>query len=438
MWRAGVISGVVLTEDREPAAGVNLIALRRGVVGGLPVFQRAGSDVSDDRGQYRLTGLAPGTYVVGAQTTNNRSEPTIFAPGSTDLATAMAIDLLSATERAGIDITIPRMRGVSVSGQIVGLEERTAADRVMLWPDGAPSVAGDLLATAATIEGDGRFRFDNVPSGRFVCSFVRFPRLDSPGAMQYGTSLRVVSPGQPLPAMSEEPALWAEATVSVDTTPVSDVLLAIRHGSRVTGQVVFEGPQAPTVATLRSSIVMLLRSDRPNGGGMQAARIEADRRFRTASVPPGKYTLVPFSLPGFNVKSIVAAGEDYAGRSLEVRSTDVTGVVITMTDRVATLHGRVTDARGGAVDGAIVYVFPADRRLWVDYAVSERFAAVTTEAGLYSTEHLMAGEYFVVASVQPFAVDWQLPELLAILAQRAIRVSVTSGQVEVRDLRIAS
>ena len=67
--RGGAIAGTIVDEFGEPAQDVAVSALQLRVIAGHPRWIRAaalGSSRTDDRGQYRLFGLLPGTYVVQA------------------------------------------------------------------------------------------------------------------------------------------------------------------------------------------------------------------------------------------------------------------------------------------------------------------------------------------------------------------------------------
>lgn len=71
MWRTATITGVVTDERGEPRPGIEVRAMRRTFVRGQPRLTMEGpqmmgplSTQSDDRGVYRISGLAPGDYVV--------------------------------------------------------------------------------------------------------------------------------------------------------------------------------------------------------------------------------------------------------------------------------------------------------------------------------------------------------------------------------------
>ena len=69
-WKKAVITGVVLDEAGAPAVGIGVRALRRTLVAGQARFVSASSgDRTDDRGEYRISGLEPGDYIVAVPST---------------------------------------------------------------------------------------------------------------------------------------------------------------------------------------------------------------------------------------------------------------------------------------------------------------------------------------------------------------------------------
>ena len=66
MLPAGVVSGKVKFDDAEPAVNVAIQLYRSYYERGRHGYAVAASTHSDDRGEYRVHGLAPGTYYVAA------------------------------------------------------------------------------------------------------------------------------------------------------------------------------------------------------------------------------------------------------------------------------------------------------------------------------------------------------------------------------------
>lgn len=70
MPKGGVVTGVVLDEYGEPSPGTSVRALRMVMRTGEKRLESAGTNATDDRGQYRIYGLQPGQYIVTAQPRN--------------------------------------------------------------------------------------------------------------------------------------------------------------------------------------------------------------------------------------------------------------------------------------------------------------------------------------------------------------------------------
>ena len=152
----------------------------------------------------------------------------------------------------------------------------------------------------------------------------------------------------------------------------------------------------------------------------------------------GRY-IVRASQPGaWVVQSVTLDGKDITDRAFDLQS-DATSVVVTYTDRRTTVSGSVRSADGAPADTAVVLVFPVDRQGWSGYGTSPRTLAIalTTDAGVYTFEHLPPGEYHVVA-VDASEVDgWRDPERLEALATQATRLNVAAGDaLKTLDLRV--
>jgi hypothetical protein len=64
LWKTAVIAGTVTDDAGEPVVSAQVRASRRIAVAGRPRYTYGNSATTDDRGVFRLVGLAPGDYVV--------------------------------------------------------------------------------------------------------------------------------------------------------------------------------------------------------------------------------------------------------------------------------------------------------------------------------------------------------------------------------------
>jgi hypothetical protein len=88
MTSAGVVTGRVLDENSQPAAGAPVQLLRRGYsVQGVAFHDVVGTGAADDRGEYRIYDVTPGQYYLVAGTAPGTPRPernADAAPGSAD------------------------------------------------------------------------------------------------------------------------------------------------------------------------------------------------------------------------------------------------------------------------------------------------------------------------------------------------------------------
>jgi hypothetical protein len=131
----GVISGHILDEEGEPVQYAQIRVMRYRFVRGQRQMFSPGYGSTDDLGEYRVFGLAPGKYYLSAtyrlrntmmevQDRNPRGAvdegyaPTYF-PGTNDAAGASVIDVSPGAVLTGVDVTLHKTRTVRVRGRVV-------------------------------------------------------------------------------------------------------------------------------------------------------------------------------------------------------------------------------------------------------------------------------------------------------------------------------
>jgi hypothetical protein len=131
-------------------------------------------------------------------------------------------------------------------------------------------------------------------------------------------------------------------------------------------------------------------------------------------------------------------GRDASEHPIDL-ATDVDGVVLTFTDKPATLSGTVQiDQAMSALGAPVVILFPAERDGWVNYGRSSRRvrAASVSKSGSFTMPAPPEGEYRLIAIPDSAAADWQNPAFLTRLAAMAERIQVRNGQSATQTLRL--
>jgi hypothetical protein len=153
--------------------------------------------------------------------------------------------------------------------------------------------------------------------------------------------------------------------------------------------------------------------------------VPAQRGVFATVAAGGRYIARPYELNGWFVQSVTWGDEDLTDRAFDLVS-DMTGLVVTFTDRALRVTGTVKDARGAIAPRATVLAFPTDPARWTGYGSSPRDirSVPTTRAGTYTFQNLPAGEYdlIAVAGAEPDA--WTDPRMLEALANQATRLTI--------------
>jgi hypothetical protein len=211
----------------------------------------------------------------------------------------------------------------------------------------------------------------------------------------------------------------------------------------LTGRVEFDGTAEKPSGTALTGIRINL--DPADGSrvadttiAFQAGRPEEDGTFRTFGVPPGQYVLRANPPAGWTLKGAFLGGRDLSDAPFDLDAKDLSGVVVTFTDRPSAITGVVRT--GQAVDpGAVVIAFPTDASAWIGRGPFPRRVR-TTRAGLdgvYTITALVPGEYYVAAVNEEGFADWQDPGLLDALTRIARHVRVVDGERRTQDLTTA-
>jgi hypothetical protein len=162
--------------------------------------------------------------------------------------------------------------------------------------------------------------------------------------------------------------------------------------------------------------------------------------FAIDGLQPGLYTLRFASLGnGGRLKSITMDGKDYTNRPIDASGGgDLTGIVVTVTDKAVKLGGSVRDTQGRLADHGAVIAFPVEPEQWSGYGFTPRRIVSTSvsTAGSYQHSSVMAGDYFLIAVNEALAAAWQDPKFLAAAALVATRVTLEWGDVKALDLTL--
>jgi hypothetical protein len=291
------------------------------------------------------------------------------------------------------------------------------------------------------------FRFARVVEGSYRLTATQFPPGDKPPFSIGGdfnrtirstgvAGLKVVTP------LPTGPTLVADATVVISDQPTT-ITVPLRQGARIRGRVVFDGAALPLTGDEIATIPVAVRPADGGGGVVSTAtalansfpmaNIEPDGSFTTIGIPPGLYVigLVPDTtgLGAWTLTSLKVGAQEMLGNAIRVESTDITNVVLTLTDRTATIAGTIADSQGRRAVDARVIMFPknvTDRNQYFADPAPRRVMQMLVSESATFTLPVPPGEYFV-AAVTKLPPDWMTPEYLQTLVPQAVPATAAVG-----------
>jgi hypothetical protein len=304
--RGAVIVGTVRDARGELVPGLSVRLTRRDAGG--KTSTTVGATTTDDRGTYRLFGLAAGAYLVEArpyapvggaftapsdaevdaalanlrvrrsgasspsgapQTTGLPERPSrnfafvpIFYPSAIAAADATPIVVAAGEERSDVDVTLQMVSPTTIDGVVLPpVGQPMPSVRLSLTTEASPSPQGAPFLTLQG-GGDGRFRYPNVAPGNYVLTALAM--TDTSLQLNFG-----LMSAQAAAARGPQPCFFATADIAATGGDVSGVSLVLRPCLKIEGCVVFDGATlaAPKDLMTLQVTTMMRQASVANGFG---------------------------------------------------------------------------------------------------------------------------------------------------------------------------
>jgi hypothetical protein len=436
---SGVVSGKVKFDDAEPAVNTTIQLFRSYYDRGRHGYAAAASARTDDRGEYRLHGLEPGSYYVaalyqappkpaGAEQLERKdadgnplpelSYAVTFFPEAQKMSDAVAVKVAPGQEVAGIDIFLTLVHTVRVRGRVIGALQGgvVASPNVTLrWndPDNTASVNAPINVSLGN---DQNFEIQGVTAGPYL----------------------LMASG-----VEEGMTLTGRVPLNVGDADVGDVDVVVGAESMWSGKVRVDGddtsqptaalptalpPGQPTglASGLPPGLVVSLQPRRPIASPTRA-QVSDNGEFTIRFVPDETYDLYVTNGPSDSyVKSVRVAGADRLDQGLEASSgaaPPALDVVLGM--RGGQVLGRaVTEDPKVVASGATIALIP-------DPPVGRVQAYQTTQAdeyGNFSLQGLPPGKYLLVGWLDQAPCDIYNPDDFVACQTQGASLTIAEGE----------
>ncbi len=425
----GVISGRVLDEDGEPMQGQSVQVLRSQTLragGGGRRMMGMGQQMTNDRGEFRIPNVAPGTVYLQVnpgrggfgdfggrpplETSANQGDkpemgyaPT-FYPGTTDPAQATKIDVTPGADMSGFEFRLQKVRVFRVKGKIV--DEATGQPPRSFFVNLQPQASGfsGIVAQQFNRGGDeGIFELRGVPTGSYS---LNVQAGGGPGGAGSG-----MGPGGPNRVGHSEP-------VEVGSQNVEGLVIRIPVPVKVAGQV---SRNADSKDLDVSSVRVVLMAAAQGFGG-RPIQLREDGTFESETVSPGKYRAL-LNAPGdlMWLEAVKYGEQDVLGQEFEITSSPAPIRFVVGSDGGA-ISGTVLNGEGQPAPSASIVLIPQDKnRRGMPNGVR---TAQTDQNSAFSFKNLAPGKYQVYAVDQYEYGFWDDEETMRLLDGKGVSTEV--------------
>jgi protocatechuate 3,4-dioxygenase beta subunit len=428
--RLGSISGRILDPFGDPVPGIGVFALEKRDVAGTLRLVRAGRSspprLTDDLGQFRVSGLTVGDYYIVALSGGLTASPSFntladaggflptYYPGTSSVAEAQRVPIGGSQDVAGLTLTVIPTSMYRVSGTVVDSKgEPLASALVSIVPVDGPGLNA-TIAGRSQAAADGTFTLSRVPPGMYVVQ------------------------GRSSITTSTMPGEYGWATVAVGQSDVRDVRVATSGPSSLKGRFVFDGEQPlrfiPPAGLQIDMIPVDL--DTESVAAMVSApariRVSADGSFEIGGLWGRR--LVRIRTARDVVQRITLDGKDVTDTPIEFGGRDRTGAEVVLSRRSAILVGRAVEGDDKPAAGCRIILFAADPDQWTPHS---RFVttAVADPEGQFRITGVSPGSYLGVA-VPADVVAPTDPEFLHAVRSSATALILGEGITSDIELRL--
>jgi protocatechuate 3,4-dioxygenase beta subunit len=385
MTLAAVISGRVNNEDGDPMVRTRVVALRKpSEEDEEDSFLReqqllaVASAQTDDRGQYRIFGLAPGEYYIQASdslvpdfgTAVSQSfwvlrdlgteYAPVYYPGVAQEDQAQLLSLKPGSE-VQADFSMQRVKTAELAGHVIGPEGFAKGVVVSLENTGHNDFG---FNRSDTTDENGSFRFKNVTPGSYV--ILAYQRRD--GMMN----------------------AQGRQKIEVGGENIDSITLTLGGGATFQGRITLAGPGPPALDQI--GVALIPAEDGEGFGGH--GQVKKDGSFEITSVSDGSYAINVWGLErDWYIKSARSGAEDLLEKGLQVEHRKGGRLEIVLSPASAQLEGSVTQ-NDKPVIGAPVGLVPDPK---TPYNRFRSRSIRTDQMGRFVITGVPPGKYRVVA-----------------------------------------
>jgi 5-hydroxyisourate hydrolase-like protein (transthyretin family) len=412
----GVIAGHVLDADGEPVATAQVQLLRSHYVNGKKVLSTTTTAQTNDLGEYRWSGLAPGKYYIyvdsleglpPASAAGEEYVP-VYYPGATNIASSIPLDVTAGAQVRVMDIMLHKAPTAIVKGKVlIEVPDAHGTPEVMLEPQIGHdnSAATSHRVFPAKVDASGGFEAHGLPPG---------PYTAAAGIVKQGRGYA------------------GHTTVDVAAANIEGVVVVIGAPVSVTGRISVDGE---TTQDFRNASIKLRRGGPTVDSVLLAGShpVAKDHTFKLAELDPDRYGFLIDGLPnGFYTKSISAGGVDITYSGVDLASGGSAQIEVLVSPKAGLVSGAALNPdTSQPAPGATVVLAPKEKERLAIFELYQQ--ATADQYGRFTFKNVVPGEYKVYAWEDVESGAWMDPEFMKPLEDKGEAIKLEeSGQANVQ------
>lgn len=415
---AAVVAGRILDEDGEPLEGaVASVLLKTEANGAIRWERRTQATPTNDRGEFRISGIPPGPIRLAVQPSrrggpstgeaSNSIYPTTYFPGVDSLDQAQTLQLQPGQELAGLQLSLRRKPVYRIKGRYTGPMRPEDAGRMQLALRNPDSPEYSVSTTSTGIDPkDGSFTLFNVLPGAYKLNVLNYQ----------GASLKFVG----------------STDVSVTSSDLQGVVIEPHPPLVLSGKLRLEqDPQALPAISLSSLRVQIMPSDLNFVALSQPLSVAADGAFQVEGIPPDRFRLNVLGPPmSTYIKSMRAGGREVPDYTVDLSRGSVQ-LEILLATRLASLKGVVEKSNPDHMPGFVVL----EKIGAPSGVVGQSHSYGVSQNGAFDTNSIAPGDYRLYAFEELDLIYLRDPSFLKKFAPRAIELKIAEGETKTIALK---
>jgi len=423
LGRAGVITGHVFNADGEPMPNVMLNAIRQVYRDGKREFQSSAFDRSNDLGEYRIFGLAPGRYYVSAEEltwnrvvgdrefnpiekdTGEKAYAKIYFPAALDLGKASTVTVKEGEEIPAVDILMKEVVAYRIRGKVTNLLSKSrGAQNVQISVLRRDSGAGWSEVGSTSVEkAGGTFEIPAIAPGEY--SVLAFSYDDGK-------------------------AHSTQEDLTVGNADVEGLTVTIGPGVNIPGRVAWEGKPSLEKAALTVGAA----PPGPVYVWADSAEVDMSNQFTLRDVPEGELRLTVAGMSkDCYVKEARFGDALLPDMSFRVMKGSAGPLEITVSSFGARVDGTVTNDESLPVAGVWVVAVPEEAKRKQHYL----FKSITTDQyGHFDLRGLAPGKYKLFSWDGVEQGEWEDTDFLKDSEEKGVTVDLKGSDTKAIELKL--